>query len=674
MTDITTSIVGADSNRAESKAIRLPWKLSATTVALGLIILAAAALRFTNLAALGDGNLYYTAAVKSMLQSFSNFFFAAAEPGGSVTVDKPPVGLWLQAISALIFGVNGFAVILPQLLAGVFSVPLLYYLVKRYFGAAAGLIAALALAVLPVAIATDRNNTMDSTLIFTLLLAAWAFIKATDTGKLKWLLLGGVLIGVGFNIKMLQAVLPLPAFFALYFLGTHVGWRRKFVNLALTTVVLVVVSLSWAVAVDLIPASQRPYIGSSTDNTVMELIVGHNGLNRLTGENGPGGMPGNMQGNPPNGSLTPPAGQDGAPSTGQTGNFTPPSGTFQPGQRPDDGPGGGGGAFGNEIGQPGVLRLFTQPLANEISWLLPFGLFSVVLVTLSSRLRLPVSTEHKGVPLWGGWLLTEVVFFSIAGFYHAYYLAMLAPPLAALIGMGVIRLWNLREQHKKLASLLLVAAAGSTVLFQVWVANRYAALPWWVVPAVVLVVCGAVALLTRIATSKRAVMIGFTLVVCGMLLIPAGWSWLTVSAASQEGLLPHAFNGQSNRGPDGNSPMIGGNGPSDTADLSLVSYLQAHTQDTRYLLAVQTANQGAPYVMATGRPVLYIGGFLGTDKVVDVEGLQTLVKTGQLRYVLSGGMGGGPGGDSSDISTWLQSSCKVVTDVSTRGGTLYQCS
>jgi 4-amino-4-deoxy-L-arabinose transferase-like glycosyltransferase len=590
---------------------------------------------------------------------------------------------------------------MPQLLAGVFLIPVLYHLVKRYFGAAAGLIAALALAVIPVAIATDRNNTMDSTLIFTLLLAAWAFIKATDTGKLKWLILGGVLVGMGFNIKMMQAFLPLPAFFALYFLGATVGWRRKIAHLTLTTGVLLVVSLSWAVTVDLVPASQRPYIGSSTNNSVLELIIGHNGLNRITGEN-PGGAPA-ASSTSANASAN--AGNNNNPVAPaiQFGQNPPPppAGAFPPGQFPNGGPnvgptGNGGGMFGNEIGTAGVFRLFTTPLANEISWLLPFGLFAVALVTVSSRLRLPLGTQHKGVVLWGGWLLTEVVFFSIAGFFHAYYLAMLAPPLAALIGMGVIRLWNLRERHPKLSTALMIFSAIGTVAFQAWVANQYVASAWWVIPAFALVGAGAIILLTRIATSRRAVKFAFASMVCGMMFVPAVWSGLTVSAANQSDPLPHAYSGNlqtdhnmppmpANAQNAQNAPTANPGGPGQGADANLVTYLQSNTQNVRYMLAVARADDGAPYVLATGRPVLYIGGFLGTDKVIDVAGLQKLVQTGQLRYVLWNDMGG-PGGpmgnagsaatdgmDSSSISSWLQSSCKVVTDVSTGRGTLYQC-
>ncbi len=203
---------------------------------LSAIIVLAALLRFYNIDAIGDANTYYTAGIKSMLTSWKNFFFVAAEPGGSVSIDKPPLGLWLQAVSAYFLGMNGFAVALPQIVAGILSVPVLFHLVRMHFGTVAGLLAAFVLAVTPVAVATDRNNTMDSTLVFTLLLAAWVFLQATKSGKLRYLLLGAVLVGLGFNIKMLQAFLPLLAFYAVYFLGARIRWRTRLAHLALASV------------------------------------------------------------------------------------------------------------------------------------------------------------------------------------------------------------------------------------------------------------------------------------------------------------------------------------------------------------------------------------------------------------------------------------------------------
>jgi 4-amino-4-deoxy-L-arabinose transferase-like glycosyltransferase len=307
-----------------------PWRISREraleSLALAAMLTLTVALHFVNLDAVGNGNHYYTAAIKAMLQSWHNFFFVAAEPGGSVTIDKPPVGLWLQVFSAYFFGVDSWGVILPQILAGILAMLIIYHLVRRWFGVGAGVLAGLAWTVTPVVLVVDRHNTMDSTLILTLLLAAWAFVKATEETRFRYLFLGVVLVGIGVNIKMLEAYLPLPAFYALYFLGAKEPLWRRTVKLALATVPLVVVSFSWAVIVDMTPASQRPYIGSSDNNSVINLMMGYNGAQRLLG--GPDGNPGNLvaalfganQGNTPRG---------GAPGPMPGGAFQPPQG-FQP--------------------------------------------------------------------------------------------------------------------------------------------------------------------------------------------------------------------------------------------------------------------------------------------------------------------------------------------------------
>jgi 4-amino-4-deoxy-L-arabinose transferase-like glycosyltransferase len=658
---------------------RRPWQqirllgIPLPIIALGLVVLLAAALRFINIQAIGDGNLYYTAAIESMLRSPSNFFFVAAEPGGSVSIDKPPVGLWLQALSAMFLGVNGFAVVLPQILAGIISVPILYHLVNRCAGTAAGLLAALVLAITPVAVAADRNNTMDSTLILTLLLAAWAFIRATESGRLRWLLVGAVLIGIGFNIKMLQAFLPVPAFYALYFFGAKLGWRRKIARLTVTTVLLLAVSLSWAIIVDLTPADQRPYVGSSDNNSVLELMIGYNGLQRLLGGAGPGSAS--------DGSFIPI--QGGPPDDGGTGQW--------PQELPNDGtppmmgqPPGGGGIGIGEIGQAGVFRLFTTPLANEIGWLLPFGLAAAGLLVFNGRIRFPLSHAHQAVVLFGGWLLTEVVFFSAASFFHAYYLAMLAPPLAALVGIGTVRLWQLIHDKRIRWSLVAIALGAGTLLFQAWTASHYLTLGWWIIPVVGLLLIGAVLLIQRLRPGHGWMLAGFACVVAAMLLIPAGWAALTTLDPSPSSVLPHAYSGDavamSNVPPGFDQRRMDGGGPGGLMDGSgidanLLAYLQANTQGMTYLMAVPSSMQGAAYVLETGRGVLYLGGFNGSDPVIDAAGLSELVAAGELRYVLSGG-NGGPGmmsaGGNSAITDWLQSDCAVVSGYTT-SGTLYDC-
>jgi len=683
------------------------------------IMLLSLTLHLSNLDAIGDANTYYTAATEAMTQSWHNFFFVAAEPGGSVTIDKPPLGLWIEAVFAFVLGVEGWVVSLPNILAGVFSVPLLYYLVKKYMGEVAGLVAALVLVVTPVAIATDRNNTMDGMLVFTLLLAAWAFIAATETGKSCWLFLGAFIVGLGFNIKMLQAFLPLPAFYALYFFGSKTGWGRKILNLGVATVILLVVSLSWAVIVDLTPADQRPYIGSSENNTVMELIVGHNGLSRLFGRGGgnapgqddtaPGGQPSdgpapqapndrNFQpqqrfapveaitacenlslgdtcsfslrdGNTINGScVTPPntdqlacapqdrLSQNGQQFSQQENRPGSPVGALGDGQNanpsglqggsPNDG-NNGNIPFSNETGSPGIARFFTAPLSKQMSWMLPFALISIVLAIFTARIRLPLEPEHKALVLWGGWLLTCLVFFSaVEGIFHSYYAIMLAPALGSVVGGGFGQLWRLQVNRRWVDALLVVAAA-ITIAFQIYTAAQYGATSAWVYIPVVLWMVGTVLLLAW----RR---IGTMTVLTSLLTIPIIWTALTVFDATPEVNLPTAFDGlsQTEHGPRLNER--------NDANDELVAFLQANTQDTEYLTAVPNSHDGSPLVLSTGRPVLYMGGFNGADPVINADGLSELIANGDLRYVL---FGDGRDG-KQDIARWLQMSCTVVPEFS----------
>ena len=271
-----------DGSVLDSRTRALETNVSWHGLALAAVLGVSAFLNLFWLPNEGYANTYYAAGVKNMLTSWHNFFFVSFD-AGFVSVDKPPLGLWIQAASAWLFGFGGLSLLLPQAIAGVLSVALLYYLVRRAFGPVAGLLAALALAVTPISVAVQRNNVMDALLILALLLAAWAFIVAAERGSLGWLLVGVTVVGLGFNIKMLQAFLVLPALYLLYLLAARTTWKRRFLHLGVATVVLLAVSLSWAVAVDLTPAGERPYVGSSPNDSVLGLIVGYNGFDRLSG-------------------------------------------------------------------------------------------------------------------------------------------------------------------------------------------------------------------------------------------------------------------------------------------------------------------------------------------------------------------------------------------------------
>lgn len=705
----TTSLPSQSTAKNNAWLTRPVWKrLTPAHLILVAIMLLSAFLHFYNISSIGDANAYYTAAVKSMLQSWHNFFFIAAEPGGSVTIDKPPLGLWIEAAFAAVLGVSGFSVSLPNMLAGILGIPVLYSLVKKYAGELAGLVAALVMAITPIFVATNRNNTQDGLLVFCLLLAAWAFIKATESGKLHWLLMGGVIVGLGFNIKMMQAFLPLPAFYALYFFGSKLKWGRKIVFLGLTTLVLLAVSLSWAVVVDLTPADQRPYIGSSDNNTVMGLIFGHNGISRLESGNGPktdnpqkgdipadnpqAGInpaqdaqiqPGNRQVPPPeavkacenstqgmscsfttkygnsvDGScITVPnsnnlvcAPQEMIPQNGQAPSGQPPAGGQNLNKRPNNKA--GGTPFNNETGDPGLLRFFTSPLSKQMSWLLPFALISIVLAAFSSRIELPLESGiHKALVLWGGWLLTCVVFFSIiSGIFHSYYAIMLAPALGAMVGIGFSQLWSWK--NTKWAAIVLTVSAVLTIGYQFFSANQYGEFSWWLLTVGLLLGMGILLMVFKQRLANFVIL-------ASMLVIPFYWTAMTVGTNANQNL-PTAYEGSTARSVDGapagqrpNNVQPGLNRNND-----LVTYLEANTQGMDYLVAVPSSQQGAVLVLATGRPVLYMGGFNGADDVVNAEDLSAMTASGELRYIYYGDNG------KADITRWLQSTCSIVSQFS----------
>ncbi len=691
-------------------------KITRAHLILLLVTLLSLGLHLLNAGAIGDGNTYYTAAVKSMLQSWHNFFFVSAEPGGSVTVDKPPLGFWIETLFAWLFGLSGFTVSLPNIIAGVLSVPLIYHLTRKYFGTVSGLAAALVYVFVPVVLAADRNNTIDGMLVLTLLLAAWAFIRAAESGRFGRLLLASVLVGLAFKIKMLQAYLPLPAFFLLYFFASKLKWNKRLLNLGLSALIILAISFSWALAVDLTPAAQRPYVGSSDNNTETELIIGYNGLARLFGRGrdsnasfGQGSGPG--RGQPPaNGMGNPPAGGEGyAPdnSADNTQGIAPMGGQGQapmgqpgnPGSMPDDGsfegqrhgqnggqdngqyygqnnginghmgmPGGGGmggGIGGGEIGNPGPLRFFQSAIGNEIRWMLPFALLGLVLLIASQRLNLKdLSDQHKGALLWGGWLLTCLVFFSVAKQFHAYYMIMLALPIAVLCGAAFGWVCARLERLALWQKLAFTAACALTIAFQVYLAMQYIPFAaWLLIPAGVCLASGILLLEPAFLTKwKQAIAV---LLLLSMLAIPAWWSVQTVLISGSGQSLPAAYAGETRDFGNFRSQE-------NEAKSGLLDYLQANTQGVKYLVAVNSSQTGAPYVLATGRPVLYMGGFAGGDDVIDAQGLAALVEKGELRYVLEGGvMGGGIGGSAngsrSDIATWLEQSCTLV-DASQYGG------
>lgn len=656
MAATTTRILGdgmIEGTQAQARRLSgISKRQVAVAVGLGAIVLLGAFLRFYELGAYSIGNTYYAATVQSMLTSWHNFFFASFEPGGSVTVDKPPLGLWIQAVSAYFLGVNGFALALPQALAGVLSILLLYTMVKRQFGTWAGLIAALLLAITPVTVSTERNNTIDGLLVFVLLLATWAFLRAVRLGRFRYLLLGVFLIGLGFNIKMLQAFMPLPALYALYLLGAPHPWWKRILHLAGATVLLLAVSLSWAIAVDLTPPENRPYVGSSKDNTVMELILGHNGLSRLISmrRSAPAGnvsqpslppgakQPGHLPQNPP------------LPGPGAGNPPLPQSPTNQPGNPPVQ-PGGG---HNQEVGEAGVLRLFTEPLVTEAGWLLPLALLGILLVLVVLGWQWPLSDKHLALVLWAGWLLPEVAYFTFtSGLFHAYYLIMLGPPLAALVGATAWALWRVLERRRWLGWVLLALLAGIAIVFQMVTLGNYPDYGLWIAPIAIVLFMLGLGILALAEWRARPwlgkAVVGMTLVAA--MVAPLAWSGLTALNTRPNVALPRS-------GPD-----TGQAGRPNMSDIlsppqkAILDYLLANTDPDSYLVATLNAREAAPFILATLRPVLTFGGFSGSDNVVDVDQLAQMVADSELRFVLADD---GLARQKREIAAWLRDNCTTV--------------
>ncbi|WP_088815327.1 MULTISPECIES: glycosyltransferase family 39 protein [Listeria] len=591
-------------------------------------------------------NPYYTAAVTSMVQNFHNFFYASFDPAGFITVDKPPVAFWLQAISAKIFGVHGFSVILPQALAGVGSVILLYILIRPRFGKWAARISALLLALTPIAVAVSRTNNVDAVLVFFLMLGALFLFKAVRRGKLGWLLLAFVMIGVGFNVKMLQAYMVLPAFVVFYLLATNISWKKKAVHLALSLVLMLGVSVSWAIIVDQTSASSRPYIGSSQTNSVLELAFGYNGVERLlgqetgtgTGGGGPSTSSYGLQGGAPSGQ------NDGSQSFGDgnsTGMPSPPSGQNGGGQGGSKMMG-SGGMFGT--GEKGPLRLFQTALGDQISWFLPLALFGILAIFIACRREnakwFHLSDAQKEMVFWAAWLLPVAGFFSVAGFFHHYYLIMLAPPIAALAGAGLVALFQLYREQQNWQSFLLPSAITLTGFLQAFFVFQYSA-PFAI--GIALLVAAISLFLVLYRKESKGLTAKITALGLAILLAaPTYWS-----------LTPLIYGGNSSLPETG--PQLatssGGGFADASVDTGLIAYLEENNTGETYLFGTTDATTAGPYIIKTQKAVMAMGGFNGTDPTLTVSELKTMVKNGEIKYFY---LPSNSKAADSDVINWIQ--------------------
>jgi 4-amino-4-deoxy-L-arabinose transferase-like glycosyltransferase len=661
-------------------------RLLARPELLGLLGLTAV-LNLWGLSINGWANTYYSAAVRSMSTSWHDFLFASLDKTGLMTVDKPPLSLWVQALSARVFGFHPLSLLVPQALMGVVAVALLYDLVRRRFGRAAGFVAGVALASTPVVVAVSRHNNPDELLVLCSVAAVWLALRALETGRTKWLVLSGVAVGLGFETKMGVALMVVPGIVAAWMWIAPRGRLVALRQLLAGGAAMLVVGGAWPLLVALTPAADRPWVSGTTDNSILSLIFGYNGLGRLAGQSGgPGG-----------------------------------------------GPGGGGSVFG---GATGPFRLLQSGLGDQAGWLLGFALVAGIALLITSRLRRRDQRTGFLLVIGGAFVCSAVAFSFAQGIFHPYYVSLLAPFAAAFIGAGVGQMLGRDRAARIIAPL---AVLGGVVTEVVVLNGLNGGLPWAL--PLVIAVCGvcAVILIAELAPRTRAVVVGVAL--AALLAAPATWAAETLGHATNgtfptggpgsasiggpggagglsgaggaaglsgpggaaglggpggaAGLSgpggagglsgPGGAGGFAPGGPAGGRPGGGGPGGFGANDASLtaaVRYAAAHGGGT---IGVSSQSGAAAAILASNANVAGLGGFSGRESSVSVRWLAGEVSSGALRWVIADQTGGSarPGDTrqgSTAVVVVVAKVCRAVkintsssAGLSSTGVTMYDC-
>jgi 4-amino-4-deoxy-L-arabinose transferase-like glycosyltransferase len=585
----------------------------------------------------GWGNAFYTAAVQAGTESWKAFLFGSSDAGNSITVDKPPASLWVMEISTRVFGMNSWSLQLPQVLLGVASVGLLYAAVRRAFGPGAGLISGALLALTPVATLMFRYNNPDALLVFVMVAAVWALIRGIDNGRTRWIVLCGALIGFGFLTKQLQVMLITPGLAIAYLMAGRPRLRTRLLQLVAGLAAAVVGAGWWVALVELWPKQDRPYIGGSANNSFLQLTMGYNGFGRIFGAGAGGG--GGLSGPPPGG-------------------------------------GGGPGPGGPMFGQAGITRLFVGESAAQIGWLLPAALVLLVAGVVLCGRATRTDLVRASYVAWGGWLLVTGLMFSfMSGIFHDYYTVALAPAVAAVVGIGSVHLWSHRE--KVWVTIVLGATAAVTAAWAWILLGRtpdfVPVLRWVVVAAgaaaVVIFLVAAVRPRLSLASRELAVWAA-GLAVVAALVGPVAYCIQTASTAHSG---PIVAAGPATKGggmpdfpgakPDSGRPGGTGGPPSlDGKTSEQVTSLLAADADRYTWVAAAIGSMGgaSDYQLATGKPVMPIGGFGGMDPAPTLEQFQSYVGDGRIHYYLDSSHPGMPGDDSraksesGKISEWIK--------------------
>jgi 4-amino-4-deoxy-L-arabinose transferase-like glycosyltransferase len=572
--------------------------------ALLAVVVLAGVLYTWSLDTVGYGNAYYAAAAASGAASWKAWFFGSLDPASFITVDKPPASLWLTGLSVRIFGLSSWSILLPQALAGVATIVVLYRTVRRWMGAPAGLMAAGAMALTPVAVVMYRYNNPDALLVLLAVSALAMGFRAIESGRLRWLLGALGLTGLAFLTKTTQALLVVPALGLAYLVAAPGRLRRRLGHLALGTVVLVAAAGWWIAAVQLTPASDRPYAAGTADNSPLEYaLFGYNGVERLTGES-------------------------------------------------DSGPAGG---FG---GSAGWTRVFNDEVGGQVSWLVPTAALGLAAGLWTTRRGRRTDLRRAGWLLWGTAFLTQMAIFSfISGIFHPYYTLTLAPVLAALGAAGAVVLWR-AYCAGGIGALLLPASIGLTAA---WAAALLARTPDFapgLAPAVLGVALAAAGLLLLLRVLRPAGALPVAAAAMGLAVLltgPAAYSLDTIGQATAGGnplAGPTAIAGALAL-PGGAARPAGGNLPDGGAPLGpegstigggTLAYLTANRGETTWLVATEGSQTASAIILATGEPAMDMGGFTGSDPVPTAAQLAEYVATGRLRFVLLSGGGAGPPG------------------------------
>lgn len=620
------------------------------------LLLATAVFYFYNLTSSGYANSFYSAAVQAGSDSWKAFFFGSSDAGNSITVDKPPASLWAMALSVRLFGLSSFSILMPEVLMGVATVGVVHATVKPHFGAAAGLIGGAVMALTPVAVLMFRFNNPDALLVLLMALGAWATMKSIEQGSARWFAIVGVLIGLGFLTKALQVLLVVPAFGLAYVLFADTTLRRRITGALVGTAAMVLSAGWWVAIVELVPASLRPYIGGSQDNSFLSVTFGYNGLGRISGN-----------------------------ETGSVGG-------------------------GNGWGATGLGRMFSSSIGGQISWLIPSALI-LLAVGLFLRGRAPRTDARRAAyVVWGGWLLVTMVTFSLmAGIFHEYYTVALAPAIAALVGMGAAEAWEHRA--KAIGSITLSAATAAAATWSFVLLSRTDWQNWLRIGVLVLGLASALLLLAITQLHRRFV----PAVVAGALVAalagPAAYSVQTVSTAHSGSIVtagPATAGGGPGgggmpggaRGTMGAPPQqgttggtaggvtgapggtrtgggIGGLLNASTPNTEVVSALSADASSYRWVAAAIGSQNAAGLQLGTGLPAMAIGGFNGSDPSPTLAQFQQYVADGDIHYFVASGNGGGAGGPGggmggsgtgSQISEWVAA---TFTQVTISGSTFY---